>query len=124
MVLAILIGLFVILLINGVTIVGLPTLDVTIATINRQAISLWDLIAFILIVSLIGILPRPFREIFAVVLMLWTLSVLGIIAVGGLSTILLFGILIGTVVYLVTDYGSTRSRLRHHHNEHYVEESL
>lgn len=124
MVLAILIGLFVILLINGLRIVGLPELNVTIATINSQAISLWDVITFALIASLVGILPRPFREIFTVVLALWTLSVLGVIAIGGLSTILLFGVLVGTVVYLVTDYRRAESSRLHHHHEQYVDKSL
>ena len=124
MVLAILIGLLVILMVNGLSIVGLPELEVTVATINGNAISLWDLIAFVLIASLIGILPRPFREIFAVVLALWTLSVLGVLAIGGLSTILLLAILVGTAIYLFTDFGNDRRRLHHHHDRTYVDESL
>ncbi len=122
MILAILITLFVILLINDITIVGLPSLDITVATINRQAISLWDIITFVLVAGLIGLLPRPFREIFAVVLLVWTLSVLGIIAIGGLSTILLFGILIGTLAYLVTNF--RKGTPLHHHDEQYVDRRL
>ena len=67
---------------------------------NGQSITVYNLVVFGLILWVIGILPRPFREIVSVVLLLWVLSVFGIIAISGLSNILVIALVIGLLVYL------------------------
>lgn len=81
---------------------GLEFFDVALFTINNQTISLWDLLIFLVIVSLVGILPTPLRQIVGVILILWILSTLGILAIGGLSSILVIAIIIGLIVSLFT----------------------
>ncbi|SRR5258706_1652783 len=68
----------------------------------NHVITLWDLIIFLLIIWLIGILPSPFREIASLLFILWILSVLGIIAVVGISNLLVIAIILGLLLYLLS----------------------
>lgn len=70
-------------------------------TINGQQVTLWNLLILLVISAIIGILPSPLREIAGVVLILWILSVLGILAFAGLSSILILAIIIGLVLFLL-----------------------
>lgn len=75
--------------------------DFPLFVLNGHAITLTNLIVFALIAWMIGILPSPFREIAMVLLILWVLSLLGIIVIGGLSNILVAVIIIGLILYLL-----------------------
>lgn len=70
-------------------------------SINGQAISLIDLLIFFVILWAIGILPSPIREIAGVLFVLWLLSVLGFLAIAGLSSILVIAIIVGIVISIV-----------------------
>lgn len=76
-------------------------LDMVLFSFNGQAIDIKDILIFLLIVWLIGLLPRPFREIIAVLFVLWLLSLFGIVAIAGLTDIIIFAIVVGAVVYLL-----------------------
>jgi len=80
---------------------GLVLPDLLLFTINGQPITLWDIITLLIISWIVGLLPSPFREIAGILLVLWVLSVLGFLAIGGLSGLLLPIIIIGLIVYLV-----------------------
>lgn len=82
--------------VNGVTI---PNWELF--SINGHLITLWNLLTFALIVWAIGILPRPFREIGSVLLILWVLSIFGILTITGLSNIILIAVIVGLIFYLV-----------------------
>jgi hypothetical protein len=66
-----------------------------------HVITLWDIIIFLLIIWLIGILPSPFGEIASVAFILWILAVLGIIAIAGISNLIIIAILIGLLLYIL-----------------------
>ncbi len=68
---------------------------------NGQTIDIKDVLIFLLIVWLIGLLPRPFREIVAVLFVLWLLSLFGIVAIAGLTDIIIFAVVVGAIVYLL-----------------------
>lgn len=70
-------------------------------TINGQQVTLWNLLTLLVIGAIIGVLPSPLREIAGVVLILWILSVLGILAFAGLSSLLILAIIIGLVLFLL-----------------------
>lgn len=70
-------------------------------SINGHPITLWNLLTFLVLAALIGVLPNPFRAIAAVFLVLWILSLLGILFFAGLSSILILAIILGLVVYLI-----------------------
>lgn len=78
--------------------------DITLFTINNQIVTLWDLLILLVVAWAVGILPTPFREIAGVLLILWVLSVLGILAISGiaLSNILVIAIIVGLIVSLFT----------------------
>lgn len=101
-----LIGLLVILIIlwflGYIHIQGLSIPDVTLFMINGQPVTLWNILILLVIASLLGILPRPFREIAGVLLLLWILSILGIIAIAGLSNLLVLAVIIGVIVAVVS----------------------
>lgn len=77
-------------------------LRVALVNFNGRVITLWDVIIFGLIIWVIGILPRPFKEIASVLLIVWVLSVLGIIAIAGLSKLLIISIIVGLVLYVIS----------------------
>lgn len=80
---------------------GLPPIpDFYLFSLNGQPITLWNILTLLVISALIGILPSPFREIAGVLLILWILSVLGILALGGLSSMLVIAIIVGLILYL------------------------
>jgi hypothetical protein len=79
--------------------VNLPNL--VLFNINGQPITLWNLLILFVIISIIGILPSPFREIAGVFLILWILSLLGIIAIAGLSNLLVIALIVGLILLIL-----------------------
>jgi len=75
--------------------------NMTLFAINGHPITLWNLLIFFVIATVIGILPNPFRAIAAVFLALWVLAVLGILAFSGLSSIIVVAVIVGLMAYLV-----------------------
>lgn len=74
-----------------------PPLDIELFSINGQPITLWNILILLVVGWAIGILPSPFRQIASVLLILWILSVLGIFAIAGLSSLLVIAIILGLV---------------------------
>jgi hypothetical protein len=77
--------------------------NITIFTLNSVAISLWNILTFLVVIALIGILPSPFREIAAILFVLWVLSLLGIFSIfafASLPAVILGAIIIGLVGYI------------------------
>ena len=67
---------------------------------GARDITLWDLLVFGVILWLIGLLPRPFREVAIVALILWVVSSLGLIAISGFSNILILVLIVALIVYI------------------------
>ena len=82
---------------------GLSVPDITLFTINGQPITLWSILILIVVAWAISILPTPFRQIVAVLLIVWILAVLGILSLSGiaLSNIIVLAIIIGIVASLL-----------------------
>ena len=94
--------LLVIALITGfIQIPGFTLPNYVLFSINGESITLLNVLIFLLILWAIGILPSPFREIAGVLFVLWLLSVLGFIAIAGLSNLLVIAIIVGIVVSMV-----------------------
>jgi hypothetical protein len=70
-------------------------------TFMRHTITLWDLLIFFVVVWLISLLPSPFGEIASILVILWVLSVFGIIAVVGISNLLVIAIIVGLLLYIL-----------------------
>jgi len=79
-------------------IAGLTVVDFPLFTINNHSVTLWELLIFLLVLGAIGILPSPLRQIGFVILVFWLLSTLGILAIAGLSSILILAVIIGLVL--------------------------
>ena len=69
--------------------------------INGHLVTLVELLIFLAIVWAVSILPRPLRQIGFAVVVLWVLATLGIIAIAGLSSILVIAIIIGVLASLL-----------------------
>jgi hypothetical protein len=76
-------------------------LSYSLFNLNGHEIVIKDVLFFLLILWLIGLLERPFREIVSVLFILWVLSTFGIIAITGLSNIIILAVVIGAVAYIV-----------------------
>jgi len=101
MIVAIVIILIVLWLLGYAPISGLNIPDIVLFSINNQQITLWNILILAVIAWAMGILPRPFREIASVLLVLWILSVVGILAIAGLPSILVIAIIVGLVIFLL-----------------------
>jgi hypothetical protein len=96
-------GIFILWLLGYIqvsNIFPLPVPDLTLMAINGQPITLWNLLIFFLILAAVALLPSPFRQIGSVLLVLWLLSLFGILAIGGLSTMIVWAIILGLVSYV------------------------
>lgn len=96
---ALLIALIILWLLGYITVPFIP--NWYLFTINSHQITLWSLLTFLVFLWIVGILPSPFREIGFVMLILWTLSVLGIIPIVGLPSLILIAVIAGIVVYIL-----------------------
>lgn len=68
---------------------------------NGRPITLWDVLIFIVVLWAVGLLPSPFRQIAGVLLVLWLLSLFGILAVTGLSNLIVIALIVGIVASLI-----------------------
>jgi hypothetical protein len=75
--------------------------DINLFYINGNPITLFNLLIFLIFLSLIGLLPSPLRQIIFVGVIIWTLSILGILVISGLSMIIVAAVIIGVVAYLL-----------------------
>ena len=80
-------------------------LHIVLFNFRGLSVTIWSVLIFFALIWLIGILPRPLREIAMVLFVIWILSILGIIAVAGLSNILIIAIIIGVLLYVIAGGG-------------------
>lgn len=78
---------------------GVHVPNTVLFSINNHAITLLNVLIVLAVGWAISILPSPFREIASVLLLFWVLSVVGILAIAGLSNILLIVIIVGFAFY-------------------------
>jgi hypothetical protein len=69
-------------------------------TLNGHSVDLYTVLIFIVILWLMDLLPSPFRQITGGLLILWLLSLFGIIAIANFSNIIIIALIIGVVLYL------------------------
>lgn len=101
MIAAVLIILIILWFLGYIHIGSLNLPDITLFTLNGQDITLIKLLIFAVIVWAIGILPSPLRQIGFVILLLWLLSLFGILAFAGLESILVLAVIVGLILALL-----------------------
>ncbi len=94
---AIVVILVILLLTGSIRVNGFNLPQITLFRVNGEAITLINVLIFLIILWAIGVLPSPFREVAALLFLLWVLSVLGVIAVAGLSNLIVLAIIVGIV---------------------------
>ena len=80
-------------------------LHIILLRFNGLAITIWDVLIFLVLIWLVGSLPSPFRQIAVIFILIWILSLLGVIAVAGLSSILIIAIVAGVLLYVLSGGG-------------------
>lgn len=101
MLIAVLIILVILWFLGYINIGSINLPDIVLFTINGQEITLISLLIFAVIVWAVGILPSPLRQIAFVILVIWLLSLFGILAIGGLQSILVLAVIVGLVLALL-----------------------
>lgn len=101
MLVALLVILIILWFLGYVRVGGITIPDISLFVLNGQEITLWNILILLVLSGVVGILPRPFREIAGVLVVLWVLSVLGILAFTGLSNLLVLAVIIGLIVFLI-----------------------
>ena len=101
MLVAVLLILIVLWFLGYINVGGINLPDTTLFVINGQPITLINLLIFAVIVWAIGILPSPLRQIGFVILVIWLLSLFGILVFAGLQSILVLAIIVGLILALL-----------------------
>lgn len=81
--------------ISGITIPNLPLFD-----LNGHMVTLWEVLILAVVGWAIGILPRPFQAVASVLLVLWLLSVLGLLTIVG-SNVIVIVIIIALILSIL-----------------------
>lgn len=81
-------------------------LHIVLLKFNGLDITIWNVLIFLVFIWLVGILPSPLRQIAVVFILIWILASLGIIAIAGLSNILVIAIIVGVLLYILGGGGS------------------
>ena len=97
MIIAIVIILAILWLLGYLPISGISIPNLVLFSINNHPITLWNILILAVVGWAIGILPRPFQAIASVLLLLWVLSVLGIL-IAGFSNIIVLVIIVALIV--------------------------
>lgn len=98
MLIAIIIILAILWFLGYAPISGISIPNFVLFNINNHPVTLWEVLILAVIGWAIGILPRPFQAVAGVLLFLWILSVLGIFAISGVSSIIVLLIIAALVV--------------------------
>ncbi len=69
--------------------------------LGQHAISLWDILIFLVIIWLIDLLPGPIRSVAVIILVIWLLGTFGIIAIPIFSNIVLIAVIVGLGLYIL-----------------------
>jgi hypothetical protein len=77
---------------------GISIPNFVLFTINNHQITLWEVLILLVVSWAIGILPRPFQAVAGILLLLWILSALGILAIAGLSSVIVLVIIVGLII--------------------------
>jgi hypothetical protein len=93
--------LFLLWLSGNLVIPGIVIPNFLLFSLNGHPITVWNLITFAIMVWLLGLLPTPFREVAGVILVLWVLSILGILAFAGLPNLLVIVLIIWLVASIL-----------------------
>ena len=97
---AILLVLIVLWFFGYIHIQGISVPNFPLFSLNGHSINLWDLLIFFVILWVVEALPGPLRFIAGFLLLIWVLSTLGIIAVVGLSHLIVMVLIIGLILSL------------------------
>lgn len=89
-----LICLVVLWLLGYISIPGIVIPRLHFFSFNSHMVGLWDILILLIILWILGLLPSPFRHVAAIIMILWLLSVFGIVVISGLANILILLIII------------------------------
>ena len=83
---------------------ALPISDIVLFNLFGRAISLYDVLIFLVIIYLVDLLPNPFRDIAAVLLVLYLLSFFSIVTIFGFTNVIVLVIIFGLIYYFLTGH--------------------
>lgn len=82
---------------------AIPLTNFELFRMGQMIVTLNDILIFLIIIWLLDLLPRPFREIAFVLFLLWILGVVGIVSLVGFSNIILVAIIVGLLAYVARE---------------------
>lgn len=97
----ILIILIILWLLGFISIPGFAIRDIALFHFNGRNITLWDILIFIIVAWAVESLPSPLRQIGFILVVVWLLSQLGLIAIAGLSNLIVIAVAIGLVLAIL-----------------------
>ena len=101
MILTIIAILVILLLLGNISIPFINIHSLVLFTLNGRPISMWDLLIFLVIIWVIGLLTRPLRQIAILLLIFWLLSLLGVIMISNFSSLIVVVLIAGLILHLL-----------------------
>jgi hypothetical protein len=83
---------------------GINIPNITFFTLNNHPVTLWNLLTLIVISWIISIIPNPFRTIASILMLVWVVSILGLLPFTGIDSWLLLAIIVGLVFYVIRGF--------------------
>lgn len=105
----IVVALVVLWLAGVIQVPGIAIRDFILFRFRGHAVSLLELLIFLVMLWAIETLPSPMREIAVLVVILWLLSTLGIISVTGLPNLMIGALVVGLVLTYLARNNKKRS---------------
>jgi hypothetical protein len=98
MVIPILIILLVLWIIGIIKIPWLTLHNSVLFTVLGHRVTIWELLLMIVLIWGVEQLPTPLREIAVVIVLLWVLSLFGLVVINGLTNLVILAVIIGLVL--------------------------
>ena len=69
--------------------------------INSRAVGLWDIIIFFVLLYVVSVLPQPVKGGVILLLLLWLLSLFGILVFSGMGSVLLLLVIVALILHIL-----------------------
>ncbi len=96
----VLVILLILYFLGYIRIPGIIIPNLSLFNFNGHPVTLINLLVFLVIIWAIGVLPSPLRQIAMLLILFWVLSELGILAITGLSNIIVILVIVGLIISL------------------------
>lgn len=87
-------------LLGYITVPWLPITEMRLFSVNGNLVTVWNVLVFFIYLWFIDLLPTPFRQLATALLIMYSLSRLGVITLTGFPNLVVIALIAGSVIYI------------------------